>query len=98
VAIMPRDPAPIPAALRQPESPAVPRLALRLSEAAESLGCCSKWLADLEDGPPRLTIGRKTLFPVELLAGWLRDHAMSKAKESGPAAGYGNTENAGGAK
>jgi len=51
-------------------------LALRLTEAAESIGCCSKWLADLEDGPPKVVIGRMTLFPVSMLDQWLRDRAV----------------------
>jgi hypothetical protein len=70
----------VPAALRIPEAPALPRLALRLTEAAESIGVCAKWLADLEDGPPRVVIGRMTLFPADLLAAWLRDRAENPAE------------------
>jgi len=74
-----RNSPPTPPALRLPDPPAVPRLALRLSEAAECIGVCSKWLADLEDGPPRVAFGRMTLYPIDLLAAWLRDRAKEKA-------------------
>jgi len=79
-----RNAAPIPPALRKPETPTVPRLALRLTEAAESIGCCAKWLADLEDGPPRVTIGRMVMFPVSTLDQWLRDRAAAPSAEPGP--------------
>lgn len=80
-----RSSAPVPPALQRRETPSVPRLALRLTEAAESIGCCSKWLADLDDGPPKVTIGRMTMYPVDLLAAWLRERAEAPADIPGPA-------------
>lgn len=76
----------IPPALRPPVVPPIPRIALRPDEAAQSLGICSKTLRDLPDGPPVVRIGRMVLFPVDLLAAWLRERAEAPADVPGPAA------------
>ena len=62
---------PVPPALRPPTTPANPRLALRLEEAATALGICSKTLRELPDGPPTVNIGRLKLYRVASLEAWL---------------------------
>jgi hypothetical protein len=70
---MPRDPALIPPALRPAVPPPIARLALRPREAAESLGVCERTLRDLADVPRLKLNGGTVLYPVDLLAEWLRD-------------------------
>lgn len=62
---------PVPPALRPPATPEIPRLALRLEEAAASLGICSKTLRELPDGPPTVNIGRIKIYRVASLDAWL---------------------------
>lgn len=81
---MPREASLIPAALRPPVVPEVPRLALRPEEAARSLGVCERTLRDLPDGPPVVRLGRVVLYPVGPMAAWLADRARSAA--DGPTA------------
>lgn len=76
---MPREAAPIPAALRPPVVPDVPRLALRPEEAARSLGVCERTLRDLSDGPPVVRLGRVVLYPIGPMAAWLADRARTAA-------------------
>lgn len=77
----------VPAALRKPEPPVVPRIGLRPAEAAKAIGCCEKWLRDLGDkGPPVARFDRMVIYPCDLLAGWLRDRAEAPADVPGPAA------------
>ena len=64
---------PVPPALRPPATPEIPRLALRLEEAAASLGICSKTLRELPDGPPTVSIGRIKLYRVASLDAWLAE-------------------------
>lgn len=65
----------LPAALRRPEAPTPIRLALNPDEAAAALSICSKTLKSMPDGPPAVRIGRRVLYPVDLLAAWLRERA-----------------------
>lgn len=81
---MPREAPQIPAALRPPVVPDIPRLALRPEEAARSLGICERTLRDLPDGPPVVRLGRVLLYPVGPMAAWLVDRARSAA--DGPTA------------
>ena len=64
---------PVPPALRPPATPEIPRLALRLEEAAAALGICSKTLRELPDGPPTVSIGRLKLYRVASLDAWLAE-------------------------
>lgn len=61
----------IPPALRRPEKTDVPRLALRLWEAADCLGIDKKTLSDMDDGPPVFRKGALILYPVDGLREWL---------------------------
>jgi hypothetical protein len=70
---MPRDPAPIPPALRPAVPPPIARLALRPREAAESLGVCERTLRDLPDVPRLKLNGGTVLYPVRELERWLAD-------------------------
>ncbi len=72
---MPREP--IPAALRLPDAPPVPRLGLRPAEAAEAIGVSEKHLRNLTDGPPVARLGTALVYPVAELAAWLRDRALA---------------------
>lgn len=70
---MPREPAPIPAALRPAVPTPIVRLALRPREAAESLGVCERTLRDLPDVPRLKLNGGTVLYPVRELERWLAD-------------------------
>jgi hypothetical protein len=79
---MPRDLAPIPPALRPAVPPPIARLALRPREAAESLGLCERTLRDLPDVPRLKLNGGTVLYPVDLLAKWLRDRVRQSESPS----------------
>jgi hypothetical protein len=68
---------PIPFALRRPESPAVPRLALNSAEAATALSISEPTLRGLD--LPRVRIGSRVLYSVALLEQWLRERAERPA-------------------
>ena len=78
---MPRDPAPIPAALRPAVPTPIVRLALRPREAAESLGVCERTLRDLPDVPRLKLNGGTVLYPVRELERWLSDR-LERAPEA----------------
>lgn len=79
-----RDLAQVPPALRPAVPPPIPRLALRPREAAESLGLCERTLRDLPDVPRLKLNGGTVLYPVDLLAEWLRDRVrQSEAPSDG---------------
>ena len=66
----------------------VPRLALRPAEAARALGLSERTLWTLADEGriPSVRVGKLRLFPVEMLAAWLRtqaEQAEKKKVESG---------------
>ncbi len=70
---MPRDPAPIPPALKPFVPEPIARLALRPLEAAKALGVCERTLRALP-GVPRLKLnGGTVLYPVAALERWLAD-------------------------
>lgn len=71
-----RSAAPIPPALRRPETPAI-RLALRPDEAAVALGICTRTLRDLDDGPAFVSGGRARLYPISVLQTWLDERATA---------------------
>jgi hypothetical protein len=81
---MPRDPAPIPAALRPAVPPPIVRLALRPREAAESLGVCERTLRDLPDVPRLKLNGGTVLYPVRELERWLADRLDRGPEADGP--------------
>lgn len=66
------------------QAAAVPRLALRLREAAEALSVSDRWLhSQVKAGRvPVAKVGGVTLFPVVLLQEWLRSEA-TKPQTSG---------------
>ena len=62
----------------QPARSSVPALALSADEAAEAIGISARKLWELGasgNGPPRIKLGRRTLYPTDLLAAWLREQA-----------------------
>ncbi len=73
----------IPFALRRPEAPAVPRLALNSAEAATALSISEPTLRGLD--LPRVKIGSRLLFPVNALQAWL-DSRAERPAEIAPAA------------
>jgi hypothetical protein len=57
------------------ESP-VPRLALRVGEAAAAFGVSEDWFsAEIAPDVPCVRRGRLKLYPVAALAAWLEEHA-----------------------
>ena len=75
---------PIPAALRRPEQTPIVRIGLRPAEAAEALGVCLKHLRNLADGPPVARLGGALVYPVDLLAEWLRVRAEASVEVAVP--------------
>ncbi|MCC6681136.1 MAG: helix-turn-helix domain-containing protein [Phycisphaeraceae bacterium] len=59
----------------------VPRMALRIVEAAESLGISPRTMADLIAARvvPTVRIGRVVLIPVDQLRAWLSERAQQRA-------------------
>lgn len=82
---MPRDPAPIPPALKPFVPPPIARLALRPREAAESLGVCERTLRDLADVPRLKLNGGTVLYPVAALERWLADRLERGPEADAPA-------------
>jgi hypothetical protein len=78
-----RNAQPIPFALRRPEAPAVPRLALNSSEAATALSVSEPTLRGLN--LPRVKIGSRVLYPINGLQAWLDSQAERAAEVPVPA-------------
>lgn len=57
---------------------AVPRLALRIGEVAESLGVSERKVRELLPQIPHLRVDRVVLVPVEALRHWLEDRARAE--------------------
>jgi hypothetical protein len=64
---------PVPFALRRPETPVVPRLALNSAEAATALSVSEPTLRGLD--VPRVKLGSRVLYPVSGLQAWLDSSA-----------------------
>jgi hypothetical protein len=75
---------PIPFALRRPEAPAVPRLALNSSDAAKSLSISEPTLRGLD--LPRVRVGSRVLYPISSLQAWLDSRAERADDEPADAA------------
>jgi excisionase family DNA binding protein len=65
--------------LFQLERSPVPRLALRVSEAAAALGISRRLLQSLvqEGRVPHVRLGRRVVFPVTVLQAWLDSNITS---------------------
>ncbi len=64
-----RNAQPVPFALKRPEAPVVPRLALNSAEAATALSVSEPTLRGLD--VPRVKLGSRVLYPVSGLQAWL---------------------------
>jgi hypothetical protein len=72
---------PIPFALRRPEAPVVPRLALNSAEAATALSVSEPTLRGLD--VPRVKLGSRVLYPISGLQAWL-DSTATRTGRSFP--------------
>ena len=69
-------PEPIADAMPPAEGPAVPRLALSVSEACEALGVSwNTWRHQIEPDVKLVRLGRRKLIPTTELQAWLDRHA-----------------------
>ena len=68
-----------------PPDPDPPRLALRPQQAALSLGISERllWSKTNAGEIPHLHIGRRVVYPIDLLQAWLAQEAKRKGRANG---------------
>ena len=72
--------------LPQTRLPSIPRLCLKVPEAARALGCCPRtvWNLIRSEGLPTVRYGKATAIPVAGLRRWLRERTVVEQEGQRP--------------